>query len=99
MPITKLDGFIIVLYRCSYAGTHNIYIPGETRKKSVDTIRIISQNLLELRNNASRPRDYKTFFHAQLGWAWKFTANKYENANNSWHFHIISRDIFMLSSA
>ena len=26
-----------------------------------------------------------------------FSANKYENANNSCHFRIISTDIFMLS--
>ena len=26
-----------------------------------------------------------------------FSATKYENANNSWHFHIISRESFMLS--
>ena len=35
-----------------------------------------------------RPRGYKTFFRArQLGMIF-FSANKYENANNSWHFHI-----------
>ena len=33
-----------------------------------------------------RPGDYKTFFMLNLAW-WIFPANKYGNANNSWHFH------------
>ena len=32
-----------------------------------------------------RPRGYKLFFHAEHE---IFSANKYENANNSWHFYI-----------
>ena len=35
-----------------------------------------------------RPRDYKTFFMLNSTEHEIFSANKYENANNSWHFHI-----------
>ena len=35
-----------------------------------------------------RPRGYKTFFMLSSGEHEIFSANKYENANNSWHFHI-----------
>ena len=31
---------------------------------------------------------YKTFFMLNLAEHENFSANKYENANNSWHFHI-----------
>ena len=27
-------------------------------------------------------------FRTQLSWEWKSTVNGYENANNSWHYHI-----------
>ena len=37
------------------------------------------------------PRDYKTFFHAEYNF---FSANNYENANNSWHFHILLAEKF-----
>ena len=35
-----------------------------------------------------RPRGYKTFFMLNSAELEIFSANKYENANNSWHFHI-----------
>ena len=35
-----------------------------------------------------RPRGYKTFFMLNSAEHEIFSANKYENANNSWHFHI-----------
>ena len=34
------------------------------------------------------PRGYKTFFMLNSAEYENFSANKYENANNSWHFHI-----------
>ena len=34
------------------------------------------------------PRGYKTFFMFNLAEREIFSADKYENANNSWHFHI-----------
>ena len=34
------------------------------------------------------PRGYKTFFMLNSAERETFPANKYENANNSWHFHI-----------
>ena len=34
------------------------------------------------------PRGYKTFFMLNLAEHENFSANKYENANISWHFHI-----------
>ena len=46
-----------------------------------------------------RPRGYKTFFMLNSAEHEIFPANKYENANNSWHFNIFSREIFMLSFA
>ena len=33
-------------------------------------------------------QDYKTFFMLNSVELEIFTTNKYENANNSWHFHI-----------
>ena len=33
-------------------------------------------------------RGYKTFFMLNSAEHEIFSANKYENANNSWHFHI-----------
>ena len=43
-----------------------------------------------------RPGDYKTFFMLNLAW-WIFPANKYGNANNSWHFHIyLQRNLYAL---
>ena len=39
-------------------------------------------------NNEIRPRGYKTFFMLNSAEHELFSANKYENANNSWHFHI-----------
>ena len=37
----------------------------------------------------TRPRGYKTFFFILNSVEHEiFSANKYENANNSWHFHI-----------
>ena len=43
--------------------------------------------------------DYKQEkYHAQqIENEKKFSANKYENVNNSWHSHIFSGEIFMLS--
>ena len=38
--------------------------------------------------HAPRPRGYKTFFMLNSAEREIFSANKYENANNSWHFHI-----------
>ena len=35
-----------------------------------------------------RPRGYKTFFMLNSAEHEIFSGNKYENANNSWHFHI-----------
>ena len=35
-----------------------------------------------------RPRGYKTFFMLNSAEHEIFSANKYENVNNSWHFHI-----------
>ena len=35
-----------------------------------------------------RPRGYKTFFMLNSAEHEIFSANKYENANNGWHFHI-----------
>ena len=34
------------------------------------------------------PRGYKTFFMLNSAEHEIFSANKYENANNCWHFHI-----------
>ena len=34
------------------------------------------------------PQSYKTFFMLNSAEHEIFSANKYENANNSWHFHI-----------
>ena len=34
------------------------------------------------------PRGYKTFFMLNSAEHEIFSANKYENANKSWHFHI-----------
>ena len=34
------------------------------------------------------PQGYKTFFMLNSAEHEIFSANKYENANNSWHFHI-----------
>ena len=42
------------------------------------------------------PQGYKSFFMLKSAEHEIFSADKYENANNSWHFHI-SREIFMLS--
>ena len=36
----------------------------------------------------ARPRGYKTFFMLNSAEHEIFSANKYENANDSWHFHI-----------
>ena len=45
-----------------------------------------------------RIRGYKTFFMLNSAENEIFSANKYENANNSWQFlFFISREIFMLS--
>ena len=35
-----------------------------------------------------KTRGYKTFFKLNSAEHEIFSANKYENANNSWHFHI-----------
>ena len=34
------------------------------------------------------PQGYKVFFMLNSAECEIFSANKYENANNSWHFHI-----------
>ena len=36
----------------------------------------------------TRPRVYKTFFMLNSAEHEIFPANKYENANSNWHFHI-----------
>ena len=36
----------------------------------------------------TRALGYKTFFMLNSAEHENFSANKYENANNSWHFHI-----------
>ena len=36
----------------------------------------------------ARPQDYKTFFMLNSAEHEIFSANKYEDANNGWHFHI-----------
>ena len=36
----------------------------------------------------TKPRDYITLFMLKSAEHELFSANKYENANNSWHFHI-----------
>ena len=36
----------------------------------------------------NQARGYKTFFMLNSAEHEMFSANKYENANNSWHFHI-----------
>ena len=41
-----------------------------------------------LRLTETWPRGYKTFFMLNAAEHEIFSANKYENANNSWHFHI-----------
>ena len=41
-----------------------------------------------------RPRGYKTFFKLNSAEREIFSANKYENANNSWHFHIYKQRNF-----
>ena len=46
----------------------------------------IPLNILQQERNWSR--GYKTFFMLNSAEHEIFSANKYENANNSWHFHI-----------
>ena len=43
---------------------------------------------------AVRPRGYKTFFMLNSAEHEIFSANKHENANNSWHFHIYQQRTF-----
>ena len=40
------------------------------------------------------PRDYKTFFKFNSAEHEIFSAHKYENANNIWHFHIYEQRNF-----
>ena len=47
-----------------------------------------SKNLALMCVCANWPRGYKTFFMLNSAEHEIFSANKYENANNSWHFHI-----------
>ena len=47
-----------------------------------------NQNHLKFEVFLSWSRGYKTFFMHNLAEHEIFSANKYENANNSWHFHI-----------
>ena len=47
-----------------------------------------------LQKYLSRPRGYKTFFMLDSAKHEIFSANKYENANNSWHFHIYKQRNF-----
>ena len=56
--------------------------------KSIYCILICLKQLDEC-NCSAWPRGYKTFFMLNLAEYKIFSANKYENANNSWHFHII----------
>ena len=53
--------------------------PGTTRKNK-------GSGLTDRR--VIRPRGYKTFFMLNSAEHEIISANKYENANNSWHFHI-----------
>ena len=43
---------------------------------------------LNIKFNEFWPRGYQTFFMLDSAEHEIFSANKYENANNSWHFHI-----------
>ena len=43
---------------------------------------------IECLNELTKSRGYKTFFMLNSAEHEIFSANKYENANNSWHFHI-----------
>ena len=48
----------------------------------------MTQDLGKYGTFATRPQGYKTFFTLNSAEHEIFSANKYENANNSWHFHI-----------
>ena len=43
---------------------------------------------ISMRIRSVWPRGYKTFFMLNSAKHEFFSTNKYENANNSWHFHI-----------
>ena len=43
---------------------------------------------ISMRIRSVWPRGYKTFFMLNSAEHEIFSTNKYENANNSWHFHI-----------
>ena len=58
-------------------------ISPEKQKASIRNKQIMSG-----RDDELRPRDYKTFIMLNSAEHETFSANKYENANNSWHFHI-----------
>ena len=48
---------------------------------------IFHSSTSQITNNAK-------FFLAKHNWAWNFPANKYENANYCWHFHIYKQRKF-----
>ena len=47
-----------------------------------------TQIILHMLKISSWAQGYKTFFMLNSAEYEIFSANKYENANNSWHFHI-----------
>ena len=63
-------------------GLHDTF-PGN--KKESYSEKIIS---LHMQTMKTRPQGYKTFFMLNSAEHEIFSANKYENANNSWHFYI-----------
>ena len=48
----------------------------------------LTSRLQSERQNLIRARGYKTFFMLNSAEHEIFSANKYENANKNWHFHI-----------
>ena len=48
----------------------------------------------KIRPHVDKARGYKTFSMLNSAEHEIFSANKYENANNSWHFHIYKQGNF-----
>ena len=48
----------------------------------------IASSIICKQRRPTRPRGYKTFFMLNSAEHETFSANKYENANNNWHFDI-----------
>ena len=55
---------------------------------TVFTLNILTDGPEQTVHIQIRPRGYKTFFMLNSAEHEIFSANKYENANNNWHFHI-----------